>query len=278
MNRNQFISFIKSPEKLTESDSQELEALVKEYPFCQTARLLFVMGLNQRNDIRLNSQLKLTAAYCADRKVLKRLLNPVDEETLTIAGSERVSHENHVHHAAQGTYLKTGESGLKPLLDALRNEINLLLIESRPDAAQIEVAPIREIVGKLEQLVEQVQPDNEEIKPDIKDYDFDQLNDIQEKQKKKTKKVSSELIDKFIREEPKITPPPKTEFFDPADYAKRSLEDKEEIVSETLAKIYLNQGNFSKALQIYRKLSLEYPEKSGYFAAQIEKINNTQTN
>ena len=278
MNRNQFISFIKSPEKLTESDSQELEALVKEYPFCQTARLLFVMGLNQRNDIRFNNQLKLTAAYCADRKVLKRLLNPVHGENSKVAGSEKDSQENHMHHATQGTYIKTGEYGLKPLLDALRNEINQLLIESHHDTTQIPVVPIREIVGKLEQLVEQVQTDKQELKPDIKDYDFEQLKEFPEKQKKKTGKASSELIDKFIREEPKITPPPKTEFFDPADYAKRSLEDKEEIVSETLAKIYLNQGNFSKALQIYRKLSLEYPEKSSYFAAQIEKINNTQTN
>lgn len=278
MNRNQFISFIKSPEKLTESDSKELEALVKEYPFCQTARLLLVMGLNQRNDIRFNSQLKLTAAYCADRKVLKRLLNPVHDESYTIAGSEKDLQENNVRHATQETYIKTGEYGLKPLLDALRNEINQLLIESHHDTTQIPVVPIREIVGKLEQLVEQVQTDNEELKPDIKDYNFEQLKELPEKQKKKTRKASSELIDKFIREEPQITPPSKTEFFDPADYAKRSLEDKEEIVSETLAKIYLNQGNFPKALQIYRKLSLEYPEKSSYFAAQIEKINNTQTN
>jgi hypothetical protein len=272
MNRNQFIGFIKSPEKLTESDSQELEALVREYPFCQTARLLYVMGLNQRNDIRFNSQLKLTAAYCADRKVMKRLLNPVQEETFTIGTSEKV----YAQHASRGIHSKTGESGgLKTLLDALRNEINQLLIESHNNTTQIPVVPIREIVGKLEQLVERVQIDKE-LKPDIKDYNFEQLKELPEK--KKTRKASSELIDKFIREEPQLTAPSKTEFFDPSDYAKRSLEDKEEIVSETLAKIYLDQGNFSKAIQIYRKLSLEYPEKSSYFASQIEKINNTQTN
>ncbi|MCK9421938.1 MAG: hypothetical protein M0Q38_05020 [Bacteroidales bacterium] len=81
------------------------------------------------------------------------------------------------------------------------------------------------------------------------------------------------LINKFIIEEPRITKP-KIAFFSPSESAHRSNMDEEEIVSETLAQLYAKQGNISKAIQIYKKLSLLNQEKSRYFAAQIEKLNN----
>lgn len=68
--------------------------------------------------------------------------------------------------------------------------------------------------------------------------------------------------------------PTKKTFFNPADSARRSVVDEEGIVSETLARIYIQQGNIKKALQLYEKLKLRNPEKSSYFAAQIEKLKS----
>jgi hypothetical protein len=79
------------------------------------------------------------------------------------------------------------------------------------------------------------------------------------------------LIDKFILEEPKISKP-KTAFFNATESAVRSNLDEDEIVSETLAKLYASQGNVIKAVHIYQKLSLLNQEKSRYFAAQIENL------
>jgi len=96
--------------------------------------------------------------------------------------------------------------------------------------------------------------------------------------KKDEKKLSkAEIIDKFIAENPSISRP-KQEFFNPISAAQESVIDQENIVSETLAMIYENQGYFAKAISIYEKLKLKYPEKSIIFAGRIntlkEKLNN----
>jgi hypothetical protein len=80
-----------------------------------------------------------------------------------------------------------------------------------------------------------------------------------------------DLIDRFIKTEPRIEAN-KTKFYSPANMAKSSIAEASDIVSETLANIYLKQGNLSKAIQTYEKLSLRFPEKKHFFAARIKEI------
>lgn len=94
--------------------------------------------------------------------------------------------------------------------------------------------------------------------------------------KKATNK--DEIIDRFIRSEPvmpKITAAPAGEI---RDLSQGNNLDKEELFSETLAKIYVKQQLYEKAIATYIKLSLKYPEKSVYFANRIEKIKENINN
>ena len=84
-----------------------------------------------------------------------------------------------------------------------------------------------------------------------------------------TPALTKDLIDRFLQQS---TPEPrKTEFFNPQQAGKRSLEERLDIVTETLARIHEKQGHWAKAAEAYRRLALKHPEKSGYFAALAKK-------
>ena len=62
------------------------------------------------------------------------------------------------------------------------------------------------------------------------------------------------------------------------DISLDSMQESEAFMTETMAQIYLKQGYYYKALNTYEKLSLKYPEKSVYFATQIQKIKELISN
>jgi len=114
--------------------------------------------------------------------------------------------------------------------------------------------------------------------------DFASFNESSSKQQhqsppvKKSKSKRDEeidrILDKFLKEKPVISRP-KSDFFKPVNMAKQSSEEPEEVVSETLAKIYVRQGLYKKAIQAYEKLQLLNPDKNAYFADLIEQIRTT---
>lgn len=106
------------------------------------------------------------------------------------------------------------------------------------------------------------------------EIEFEQ-SDLQTPDPKLTKKEINYLLDKFIEEEPRFSKP-KKEFYNPLSNAKKSLDDQDILVSETLAKIYHLQKNYSKAIKAYEQLSLLNPKKKSFFANQIKKIQKEE--
>ena len=81
------------------------------------------------------------------------------------------------------------------------------------------------------------------------------------------------LIDLFIRNEPTIGPiRPEAEHASVKELAKESLVEDASLITETMARIYAQQGQIGRARRAYKLLALKYPEKSVYFAAQSKKL------
>ncbi|HQI89274.1 MAG TPA: hypothetical protein PLA63_07825, partial [Tenuifilum sp.] len=89
-----------------------------------------------------------------------------------------------------------------------------------------------------------------------------------------------DLIEKFIAEQPTIprpaTPQRGSDTGEVVDISVNSVIEPDELATETLAEIYALQGYIDKAISVYEKLRLKYPEKSSYFADQIQKLKKQQ--
>ncbi len=112
-------------------------------------------------------------------------------------------------------------------------------------------------------------PDNSKVeKYSFLDW-FDIINDEVPKVEKKL-----DLIDEFIKNSPKI------EFSNEEKSDNEIIINtniKDELITETLAKIYVTQKKFNKAIKAYDILSLKYPKKSSFFADQINYIKKLKS-
>ena len=89
--------------------------------------------------------------------------------------------------------------------------------------------------------------------------------------------ASDSIINKFIENNPKIGQT-NNEINSEFNYISSNVFKEDALMTETLAKIYMSQNNFDKAIQSYNILSLKYPEKSGFFADQIRAVQQLEEN
>lgn len=139
--------------------------------------------------------------------------------------------------------------------------------------AKEEVNQVEEEKAPGEKVEREPEKDSVREKKESAEAKTSKATDKPEK-KKATKKSKKELIDKFIKEEPTIKRGVSS-FYDPTEAARKSIMQSDDIATETLARLYLKQGKVLQAIKIYEKLSLKFPEKSDYFAGQIEEIKKT---
>jgi hypothetical protein len=256
------------PERLKGNAIYEVEQLVSDYPYFAIGQTLLAIAYQNANDPRYDSQLKHAAAIMPNRDKLR---------LFTLIARHRFESEPETT-ALPDEFVPTDNvfSSMEPV--ETEEENANIIREKVFIIPEIDLSGSHEELSAEMALLEEKRKSLDELKAII----AKRLRELEEEKQKKDeqpepKKLSrKELIDKFILENPSITRP-KAEFYNPISVAQNSIIDQENIVSETLAKIYEKQGYFDKAISIYQKLGLKYPKKSRYFAAQIERIKESQT-
>jgi hypothetical protein len=348
MNKERLYNYIKNPQMLDEASLPELEEILKEYPYFQSAHLLYLKNLKMLGHLRFNKQLRISASYITDRSVLYHFLQDleesepeilpepnrlsVEEEELVASESstgeadrilnqiEGRQKENVVSEQAEAVpdaneskdvrekfveqvsaYLnneleevpKTSKrkTRKKKLLDELpklkreresseraREKLMTRLSADRKPAINYfekEDEDTREFGDYIGSFLDDAVPETNELNeqekeaPDSEKNSSSRSEDSHEQEGKAA--PSDNLIDKFIAAQPRLhaSVDPDNALY---DISASSVADNDDFITDTLARIYLEQKHFDKAIHAYQKLSLKYPEKSIYFANQIKRI------
>ena len=311
MELSDFTNILQNPQDITVEQTSALRSIISKYPYFQPARALYLKGLKNKESFKYNPELKITAAYTTDRSILfdfitSEIFNQNEISQIIRQNSESLKeivvndvddisvNKSVAIDDALKQYIRDTEGVLDPYLfeEKVKPKEVAQFISDINEAPKLpildvdvqNIKPTPEAKLKLGKPLEFDKTETHSFAEWLKITSFKPIVREEKKaalpsegDKKETSEVSKkfELIDKFIETNPKIVPARET--------AAIRLVQNEEIhhdgfMTETLARIYLEQKNYEKAIQSYKILSLKYPEKSGFFADQIKAIKQLQEN
>ena len=232
---------IKHPQYLDRDTLYELRSMLALYPYFQTARLLLLQNLYLLHDPSFDAELRRAAIYITDRRVLFQMIEAAHYRLRTPQVQTKKA-ENEEERENRTISLIDNFLDSIPKDDDTDAENNPKRKPTPADAAVDYVAYLLE-----------------------SETDDDKAEDVPQL-------IGQDLIDSFINndktkivlsEEPQLSPDLEQET------ENEEKEPDEGFFTETLARIYIKQGRYSKALEIIQRLSLQYPKKNAYFADQI---------
>ncbi len=307
MNPQDFIQVLTHQKAVSSLNEDELRFLLNEYPYYKEAQVALAQLMHEKNHLHFHKQLRIAAIHVNDRKSLYNLIyKPALQQTIetyskiteeivpdeTEAQSSTGVDEQEIREAFNtpipitqlGSHSKKGEPVEQPQSEQDKETSDLKVHEQEErDLGLLEkeiLSHAFSLETSYDSFVEE-EPSSDETKKPTSEKDLqieaaknlsEWLHQLDRKRQTPPKEESKEIIDSFIESQPQISRSERSEFFSPTNAAKMSIVDSEEFVTETLAKIYANQGNKEKAISVYKKLMLKYPEKKTYFAALIEKL------
>lgn len=314
MQAKEFINYIKNPNSLEKESVKELQKLVNDFPYFQSAHLLLSLASKKWDASVYQKSLKKTAIVVTNRSHLFNLIQKVDISNIVIEDSD---HQKLVVEEVLEPIDSTKELNILKATELLIENSDSEILETgiqqktKPNAEDVlenEIA--KQVVGAIVEkqmfnlsdtqlLFKQnkepetftdwlrlIQKSNKQLSAEnILEVNTENNTDIKTRLEKGkiitqesalNKKLKNlALIDKIIENSPgQIKIKDDQKFYSPEHNAKESLLENEHLVSETLAKIYALQGSVNKAVRAYEILSLKFPQKSAYFASLIQKLKN----
>ena len=236
---------INHPERLDRETLYELRSMLALYPYFQTARLLMLQNLYLLHEPSFDEELRRAAIYITDRTVIFQLVE---------AAHYRIKPQPKAEPQKEAGKGNRTLSLIDNFLDSMPKEEE----EDKKEKKKRRPTPADAAVDYVAYLLES-------------EEENDSQGDAEPLQLK-----GQQLIDNFIEndkgkivlnETPQFTP--EIENTD----SHQGNDGDEGYFTETLARIYIKQGRYSKALEIIQRLSLNYPKKNAYFADQIRFLN-----
>jgi len=278
MNVTDYTYLINKPNTITQKQTLALEKVLEEFPYFQSARALRLKGLYNESSFKYNSALKITAAHTTDRAILfdfissedfnaiqKALFEKKTNELLSIqvVDSIEIVQEKRIESQEDNVTLESTSSHETEVLETTTTPEEKLELGKPLEFSKSETHSFQEWLQ-----LSRIQPIDRELETKNSSTTI-KTEDI-------SKKKQEAIINKFIQSNPKIsavkhgTPP--------SINIDINKEDTTSLMTETLAKVYLEQKKYQKAIQAYEILILKYPEKSSFFADRISDIKILQQN
>ena len=237
-------TYIKHPEQLDATAVKQLERLVETYPFFQAARLLWIRGLYQLQDEGFGQELRKTALCIPDRSTLFEL---IEGDKFQPSSEQK---QKQVPKQAEPAQDRT-----QSLIDSFLSQL--------PEDSQQKRRP-RPVDASVDYMGYLMQTENETTMPPLP-----------EKRRQRRAESDDENSGRYISQ---------NAVAEDDDLLPLGLEENdrsapsEAFFTETLAQIYIKQGKYSKAIEIIRRLSLNFPKKNRYFADQIRFLEKLLLN
>ncbi|WP_455497857.1 hypothetical protein [Coprobacter sp.] len=223
----------------------ELCQIQSDYPYFQTARFLYLKRLQKENPILYPLTLEKNAIYSGDRKSLFFLLEGSRQSWTSLYRHNTEKTENKSFSLIDSFLASQNEENLAENIEQL-----ILQTGGAPTIDYLSVT----------QTAKNDKPDSKDL------HNIDLIDSFIEKSEKGTSFIPETDISEKPESTTQMDKKPLTESTDDA------------FLTESLAKIYIKQRRYSKALEIIKKLSLKYPEKNIYFADQIRFLEKLITN
>ncbi len=311
MQAAELLKYIKNPALLDKQSTGDLEKLVKDFPYFQSAHLLLSIASKKWDASVYQQSLKKTAIVATNRAHLFHLIhqlenNNIVEKEEVVEQKNTAEDQKHELDILKATEVVTenkkeeAELSTKKILEPeeiLEKEIEKQLVTSFVEKEILKTPELHHPVeikkeepanfsdwllflkknnGQSYSNIEEKVNAQKEKSLGSKNQNTEQKTEDSNKTLSKKEKNKA-LIDKIIETNPGlIKNKEEPKFYTPDSKAKESLLENEHLVTETLARIYALQGSVNKAVRAYEILSLKFPQKSAYFASLIQKLKNNQ--